>query len=77
MRLLLFAGLRESCGGETLEVDVDAPVTVRELRAAAERQHPALAGAVYRVAVAQRYAHDDDEVPAGAEVALLPPVSGG
>lgn len=56
---------------------MELPATVRAVRAAAEEQHPKLAGQVYRVAVDQRYVRDEDEVPEGAEVALLPPVSGG
>lgn len=77
MRVLLFAGLKESCGGATLEVEATAPLTVSELRAAAERACPALAGRTFRVAVDSSYAQDADSVPEGAEVAFLPPVSGG
>lgn len=36
-----------------------------------------LAGRSFRVAVNGRYAREDEDVPAGAEVAFLPPVSGG
>lgn len=77
MQVLLFAGLAESCGGRTLDVPVDAPLTVQALRDAAEQRCPRLVGQRFRVAVNARYAADDACVPADAEVAFLPPVSGG
>lgn len=77
MRILLFAGLAEACGVRAVECSASAPTTVAALRSAAEREHPALRGRRYAVAVDARWAGDADPVPAGAEVAFLPPVSGG
>lgn len=77
VQVLLFAGLRESCGGDKLTLDITLPTTVAELRAAAELQFPVLVGSVYRIAVDQRYARDEDLVEDGVEVGFLPPVSGG
>ena len=77
MRVLLFAGLAESCGGRSLEIPVGPPRTAGELRAAAEQLCPALRGQRFRIAVDTRYVRDEDPVPAHAEVAFLPPVSGG
>ncbi len=77
MQVLLFAGLRESCGDDKLQIDIALPTTVAELRTAAEQQFPALLGGVYRIAVNQRYARDEDAVEDGVEVGFLPPVSGG
>lgn len=76
MRVLLFAGLAEACGARSVEV-AGAPGTVAELRAAAEAAHPALRGRRYAVAVDARWARDEEPLPAGAECAFLPPVSGG
>lgn len=76
MEVLLFAGLAEACGVRRIRIE-GAPLTVAAVRAAAEAAHPALRGRRYGVAVAARWARDEDAVPAGAEVALLPPVSGG
>jgi molybdopterin converting factor small subunit len=75
--VLLFAGLRESCGDDVLRVDLPLPTTVAALRAAAEAQFPTLVGMVYRIAIDQRYANDDAAIGETAEVAFLPPVSGG
>jgi len=76
--VLLFAGLRERAGVEAIECELPAEqATVAALRAALERQCPALAGQVYRVAVDARYEDDEAPLVAGAELALIPPVSGG
>ena len=56
-----------------------AAATVADLRRAVAEQHPGLAGllATSAVSVGDEFAGDDRPVPAGVEVALLPPVSGG
>jgi molybdopterin converting factor small subunit len=77
MRILLFAGLAEACGARTVECAASAPLTVAALRGAVETAQPALRGRRYAVAVNGRWAAETDAVPEGAEVALLPPVSGG
>lgn len=77
VRVLLFAGLAEACGARALELDLTLPVSAAELRRAAQARHPQLAGRVFRVSVNARYAADADSVLPGAEVAFLPPVSGG
>ena len=75
----LFAGARELVGHDAVEVEVPAGVTVSALRDAVAQQVPALATFVRRcaVAVGGAYAVEDDVVAEGAEVALIPPVSGG
>lgn len=76
--MLLFAGLRDRLGGrEAIEVELPEEATVARLRDELERSHPSLAGAVYRVALDATYAAEQEPVPAGAEIALVPPVSGG
>ncbi len=77
MRILLFAGLAEACGARALEVAAPPEISAAELRRAAERACPALAGRVFRVAINGRYADAEERVPPSAEVAFLPPVSGG
>lgn len=77
VRILLFAGLAETCGARALELDLALPATAAELRRAAQERYPQLAGRVFRVSVNARYAADQDPVPPGAELAFLPPVSGG
>jgi molybdopterin converting factor subunit 1 len=77
LRILLFAGLAEACGTRALELSLELPVTTAELRSAAQKHFPQLNGRVFRVSVNARYAADEDAVSPGAEVAFLPPVSGG
>ncbi len=85
MRVLLFAGLAEAVGhrevdfdfGSAVGGDVAGEATVDELVARLREVFPALAGHVFRVAVDQRYVRGDEPVTADAEVALIPPVSGG
>jgi len=79
MRVLLFAGLAEAVGRREVELPEDGAVeaTVDEVVARLRESFPALTGHVFRVAVDRRYARGDELVAAGAEVALIPPVSGG
>jgi molybdopterin converting factor subunit 1 len=75
----LFARARELAGHEAVEVEVPAGATVSALRDAIAEQAPALATFVRlcAVAVGGAYAVEEDVVAEGAEVALIPPVSGG
>lgn len=79
VRLLAFASAADALGRGELEVELPAGSRVADLRARLEREHPALAPLWARLAVAVdgELAAPDAELPAGAEVALLPPVSGG
>ncbi len=75
----LFARARDLAGAETVSVALPDGATVAELRRVLAREVPALAGLLPRcaVAVADDFAGDTTVIPSGAEVALLPPVSGG
>jgi len=77
--VLYFAAARERVGlpRESLELPPGARVT-DVLRLLATR-HPALAPLLphLRVAVNQEFSSAEAEVPAGAELALIPPVAGG
>jgi len=79
VQVKLFAVARELAGRDVVEVSLDEPATVGQLRDALARQIPALAPVLPRVMVAvnEEYAGDRDPVPAGATVACIPPVSGG
>jgi molybdopterin converting factor subunit 1 len=79
MKVLLFARARDLAGRPELEVELPAGATVAELRRRLGEFCPALAGLVQRSAFAvnNEYADDAAVLPADAEVALLPPVSGG
>ena len=78
LRVAVFAGLAEAVGSRTLEVQWSGG-TVAELRDAAASSAPTAASLLARSAVVVdgRHAADSDPVAAGADVAILPPVSGG
>ena len=75
----LFAVARDLAGESTVELDLPAGATVRAIRAALVERVPALAGLLPQmmVAVNAEYAADTTPIPPGADVACIPPVSGG
>ena len=79
VRVLLFAAARDLAGADAVTVPVAPPVTVGGVRRGLAVACPALAGlcARSRLAVDLAFADDADPVRDGAEVALIPPVSGG
>lgn len=79
LTVLYFAAAREAAGVAREVLDAAGPLTVRELRALLVARHAGLARVLprCRVAVAEEMADDDQPVPDGAEIALIPPVAGG
>jgi molybdopterin converting factor subunit 1 len=79
LRVKLFAVARQRAERDSIEVEVPDRATVRQLRGAIVEQFPPLAGVLAhaRLAVNSDYVSDDAMIPAGAEVAIIPPVSGG
>ena len=79
LRVLLFARARDLAGAEQVAVELPAGATVADLRRAVVAQYPKLAHLADRCAVAvdAEFAGDDRVLREGAEIALLPPVSGG
>ncbi|MEM6992308.1 MAG: molybdenum cofactor biosynthesis protein MoaE [Myxococcota bacterium] len=79
LNVLLFAGLKQAAGADTLAIDVAADATVHDLLNGLAAAHPHLAGPLSqcRVAVDQEFVGADHRVAAATEVALIPPVSGG
>lgn len=79
MRVMLFARARELARSDTIDVELSAGATAADLRRQLAVQYPALAGLVPRCALAVNgeFAEDVLPVPSDAEIALLPPVSGG
>ncbi len=78
LTVLYFAAAREAAGVAREQLDGAFP-TVADLRRALSERHPALARVLprCRLAVNQEMASDAEAVPDGAEVAVIPPVSGG
>ncbi|HVH99719.1 MAG TPA: molybdenum cofactor biosynthesis protein MoaE [Enhygromyxa sp.] len=79
LTVLLFAGIRARLGVDQLEVEVDEPLTVAQLRERLASAHPQIGPSLAscRIAVDHEFASDGDLVREGMEVALIPPVSGG
>jgi molybdopterin synthase catalytic subunit len=76
--VLYFAAARERSGTAREELKLSGR-TVREVVEELVARHPGLGPLVphLRVAVNQAFAGPNDPVPAGAELALIPPVAGG
>ena len=75
----LFAGARELAGQEQLELELPPAATVAQLRAALLVECPALAPLLPHTlfAINTNYATDETPIPNNAEIACIPPVSGG
>jgi len=78
--ILLFALAREKAGAQTITVDLPPSPTVGDLKAALAIACPALVPLLptLRIAINSEYALDDHQpIPLDAELAAIPPVSGG
>ena len=78
LRVKLFAGLAAAAGHRLLELPW-RDGTAADLRGAVARAVPAASAivAASAVAVNNRYVADDTPILSGADVAIIPPVSGG
>jgi len=79
LKVLFFATLRDLAGVKELTLELPEGSTVGDLRAALVQQYPALAQRLPTAlaSVNKEYAFDQDALPAKAEAAFFPPVSGG
>lgn len=77
--VLFFAEARDRAGCTSRALELPDGSRVAEALAVLRAAHPALEPLVPHLAVAVNgeLARDEFEIPAGAELALLPPVSGG
>ena len=79
MKVLLFAGLKDSIKSESVDVEV-LNQTVGRIKQSLIKKYPACAGLIERshIAVDQNYVNDDFcfEIEP-KEIAIIPPVSGG
>jgi len=75
----LFAGARDLAGAASISVELPNGATVAELKRAIGDRFPALSQLLTRsrIAVIREFADDSAVIPEGAELALIPPVSGG
>lgn len=79
VQVVVFAGLAEAAGERAVELPVELPAKVSDVKRAFAERFPAAAEQVKGcfAAVNQAYAGDEETIRPGDEVALLPPVSGG
>jgi len=79
VKLLFFATIRDRAGVRSVELDVPADITVKDLKERISADYPTLKDSLKSVLVAidREYAFDEAIVPSNAEIAFFPPVSGG
>ncbi|MDW8264355.1 MAG: MoaD/ThiS family protein [Gemmataceae bacterium] len=79
IEVLLFARLRDLAGSDRVRIEVPLPIMAQKLRAALARLLPDAADLLARCAVAADgvYQADDEPINPHAEIAIIPPVSGG
>lgn len=75
----LFARAKDLAGADAISVELLDGATVADLRLRLASACPALTGLLARSALAvnNEFANDTTALPANADLALLPPVSGG
>jgi molybdopterin converting factor small subunit len=75
----LFAIARAMAGASTIEVELPERSTVADLKAAISSSFPRLAGLIgtFKISVNAEYADDSTSISPGADLAVIPPVSGG
>lgn len=84
VQVKFFASLRESVGADLMSLEVGSVAALRETLSAelSSTAYATLCADGVRLAINQKFTTDDWqhsrlELPAGAEVAFLPPVTGG
>ena len=79
VKLLFFATLRDRAGMKSMELEIPEDMTVQELKNKIAGEYPNLKQSMETVLISinREYAFDDAIVPADAEIAMFPPVSGG
>ena len=79
LNIKLFAVARQRVAADTIEVELPDGASVANLRSTLASRYPPLADVLphVRFAVNSEYAADSQPIPAAAEIAIIPPVSGG
>ncbi len=79
IKVIFFATLKERAGRRDMLVSLPEGASVAELKQRLQEEMPALQPAMHTtiVSINHEFAEDSERIPAGAEVALFPPVSGG
>lgn len=79
VRVRLYAAIAERVGAREVELPYCEGITVGEIRSALAERYPEARDLweVSAFAVDEAYASDEEPVPPGSLVAVIPPVSGG
>lgn len=78
IHLLFFGPAREQAGLSRAQMVVPEGIRVHDLETEIRKCYPGIRTDLpIRLAIESRYADADDVVPEGAEIAIIPPVSGG
>ncbi len=79
IKVLFFATLRDKAGIKMLELEIAPGATVQQLKDIIVQRLPSTRDVIEHclAAVNHEYSADATEIPADAEVAFFPPVSGG
>ncbi len=79
IKALFFATLRDYVGVRSVELQIPSGANVAGLKILLIEKFPVLKGLIGHmlISVNQEYAFDETTIPAHAEIALFPPVSGG
>jgi molybdopterin converting factor subunit 1 len=77
--VLFFATLRDKAGTRQLKLEVPENSTILDLKNILVKKYPSLAEVMEHclASINHEYKFDETIIPADAEVALFPPVSGG
>ena len=79
IKVLFFATLKDRAGVPETVFDLPEPIPVQRMKELLAERFPGLEEALPSslISINREFAFDQDFVPAGAEVAIFPPVSGG
>jgi molybdopterin converting factor small subunit len=80
VKVLFCATLRDKAGVRSTEMEVPAGATILQLKSMLVEQFPKIDWQLMEHCLASinhEYRFDEDEIPAAAEIAFFPPVSGG
>ena len=79
VRVLLFASVRQSAGGDEIRIDVPDGTTAGDLLDRLREKIPALEGLADRIklAVNEEFVDRSYKIQPGDEAAVIPPMSGG
>lgn len=79
IKLLFFATIRDRAGTKTLEMNISADMTIKDLKDKLSTDYPNLKESMKSVlmTINREYAFDEAIVPLNAEIGMFPPVSGG